>query len=109
MGLETCKYVQRWYEKAHQALELIDYINAVQKGRDLEEHDIQVLMDNNIFQIREATEYWVSMVQKPKQKIHERWGECEKIWEKINQDMENIDFPEFEPQKNFADLHDIVK
>jgi hypothetical protein len=40
MALETCKYVEIWYEKAHQAVEIIDYINAVQKGRDAEEHDI---------------------------------------------------------------------
>jgi DNA repair ATPase RecN len=32
MGMETCKYVQRWYEKAHHALEWIDYTSAVQKG-----------------------------------------------------------------------------
>jgi DNA repair ATPase RecN len=41
MGLETCKDVQRWYEKSHQALERIDYISAVQKGRDSKEHDIE--------------------------------------------------------------------
>jgi hypothetical protein len=35
MGLETCKDMQRWYEKAHQALERIDYISAVQKGSRL--------------------------------------------------------------------------
>jgi hypothetical protein len=29
MGLETCKYVQIWYEKAHQALEQIDNISVV--------------------------------------------------------------------------------
>jgi hypothetical protein len=32
MGLETCKDMKQWYEKAHQALEWIDYINKVQKG-----------------------------------------------------------------------------
>jgi hypothetical protein len=32
MGMETCKDMQRWYEKAHQALEQIDYISEVQKG-----------------------------------------------------------------------------
>jgi hypothetical protein len=48
MGMETCKDVQRWYEKAHQAFEQIDYINTIHKGQDREEHDIRVLMDNNI-------------------------------------------------------------
>jgi hypothetical protein len=40
MGLATYKYMQRWYEKAHQALEWIDYINEVQKGQDTKEHGI---------------------------------------------------------------------
>jgi hypothetical protein len=40
MGLEPCKDMQRWYEKEHQALKRIDYINVVQKGQDSEEHDI---------------------------------------------------------------------
>jgi hypothetical protein len=40
MGMETCKYMQIWYEKAHQALERIDYINAVKKGRDSKKNDI---------------------------------------------------------------------
>jgi len=29
MGLTTCKYVHRWHEKAHHALEWTEYINAV--------------------------------------------------------------------------------
>jgi hypothetical protein len=33
MGLETCKDVQRWYEKAHQALERIDYISGTERSR----------------------------------------------------------------------------
>jgi hypothetical protein len=109
MGMETCKDMQRWYEKAHQALEQIDYINEVQKGRDTEEHGIRVLMDRNISRIRKAVEYWVSMVQEPQWKIQEIWGECEKSWEKINREMKNIDLPEFGPPEDFTDLHDIVK
>jgi hypothetical protein len=31
MALETCKDVERWYEKAYQVVERIDYINMVQK------------------------------------------------------------------------------
>jgi hypothetical protein len=32
MGWETYKYMQRWYEKEHKALEWIYYINEVYKG-----------------------------------------------------------------------------
>ena len=65
MALETCKDVDRWYEKAYQAVERIDYINVVQKGRDVEENGIRVLRDSNISQIRKEVEYWVSMAQEP--------------------------------------------
>jgi hypothetical protein len=40
MALETYKDVERWYEKSYQAVERIDYINAVKKGRYVEEHGI---------------------------------------------------------------------
>jgi hypothetical protein len=40
MELETCKDMQWWYEKTHQALEQIDYIKKVQKGQDIKEHGI---------------------------------------------------------------------
>jgi hypothetical protein len=42
-------------EKAHQALERIDYISEVQKGRDSEEHGIRVLMDSSITRIQESS------------------------------------------------------
>ena len=40
MVLATCKDMEIWYEKSHQAVERIDYINVVQQGRYSEEHDI---------------------------------------------------------------------
>jgi hypothetical protein len=61
MALATCKDMERWYEKAHQAMEMIDYISAVQQGRDAEEHDIWVLRESNIDCISKSTEYWVKM------------------------------------------------
>jgi hypothetical protein len=67
--METCKDMQWSYEKAHQALERIDYIREVQKGRDTEEHGIRVLMDSSITWIRKETEHWVRMVEEPKWKI----------------------------------------
>jgi hypothetical protein len=41
--------------------------------------------------------------------MQERWEECEKSWENINQEMRDINFPEFVPPEDFADLRDIVK
>ena len=67
--LETYKYVERWYEKAHQVVERIDYIRAVQKGRDAKGNDIWVLRDNNIDWIRKEVKYWVKMVEEPQREI----------------------------------------
>jgi hypothetical protein len=41
--------------------------------------------------------------------MQERWGKCEKSWEKINWEMRNTDLPKFGKQEDFIDLHDIVK
>jgi hypothetical protein len=98
-----------WYEKAHQAMEKIDYISMVQKGRDIEEHGIQVLRDSNIDYIRKSVEYWVNMAQEPQQEIQEKWSDCERIWTKINRAMRNISLPEFNVSEDFVYLHDIVK
>jgi hypothetical protein len=49
--------------KAHQAMERIDYINAVQQGQDAEEHDIRVLRESSIDRINKSIEYWVKMAQ----------------------------------------------
>jgi hypothetical protein len=63
MALETCKDMERWYEKVNQAVERIDYIIVVQQGRDVEEQGIRVLRDSSINCINKSTEYWVRMAQ----------------------------------------------
>jgi hypothetical protein len=35
--------MERWYEKAQQAIDRIKYIDTVQQGRDKEKHNIQML------------------------------------------------------------------
>jgi hypothetical protein len=78
MALATCKYMERWYGKAQQDVEIIDYINMVQKGRDVEEHGIQVLRESNIDRIRKSAEYWVKMSREPHRDIQEKWAKCKK-------------------------------
>ena len=73
MALATCKDMERWYEKEHQYVERIDYINLVQQGRDDEEHEIWVLRESNIDRIRKLVEYWVKMAQETYLEIQERW------------------------------------
>jgi hypothetical protein len=57
MVLKTFKDMERWYEKAHQAVERIDYINAIQWGLDTKEHNIRVLRDSNIDRIKKSAQY----------------------------------------------------
>jgi hypothetical protein len=57
MALAMCKDMERWYEKVQQAMERIDYISAMQKGRDTEEHGVQVLRERSIDRIRKSIEY----------------------------------------------------
>jgi hypothetical protein len=109
MALETLKDVKRWYEKDHQVVERIYYINAVQKGQDAEENGIQALRDNIIDQIRKTTRYWVKMAYEPQYEIQEKWVECKNSWEKINQEMKGIGLQKFDSHEDFVDLHDIVK
>jgi hypothetical protein len=100
--------MERWYEKAHQEVEIIDYISVDQKGRDTEEHNIWVLRDSSIDRIRKSVEYWVKMAQEPQWEFQEK-TDCERSWININRGMTNIDLLEFGSPNNFVDLHDIVK
>jgi hypothetical protein len=74
-------------------MENIDYISAVQQGRDTEEHDIRVLRDIIIDRINKSAEYWVKMAQEPHQEIQEKWDECERSWTKINRAIRDIALP----------------
>jgi hypothetical protein len=109
MASAMCKDMEIWYEKSHQAVERIDYINIVQQGQDAEEHDIQVLRDSSIDRINKSVEYWVKMAQEPHQEIQEKWAECEKSWTSINRAMRDIGLPKFGTHDDFVYLHDIVK
>jgi hypothetical protein len=101
--------MNKWYEKANQAVERIDYISVVQQGRDAEEHDIRVLKESSLDRIKKSTEYSEKMAQEPHWEIQEKWAECEKRWTKINQAMRDIDLLEFDTLNDFVDLRDIVK
>jgi hypothetical protein len=49
------------------------------------------------------------MAQEPQREIQEKWPECEKRWENINQEMKGIGLPEFGSPKDFVNLYDIAK
>jgi Cys-tRNA synthase (O-phospho-L-seryl-tRNA:Cys-tRNA synthase) len=68
MALATCKDMERWYEKAHQSVERIDYIGVVQQVGDKEKHDIRVFNESSLDHIKKSTEYWVKMAREPTEK-----------------------------------------
>jgi hypothetical protein len=70
--------MERWYEKAQQAMERIEYTSAVKKGRDIEEHDIRVFRESNIDHINKSDKYWEKMVWELHWEIQEKWAKCEK-------------------------------
>jgi hypothetical protein len=60
----TCN-VQKYGEVVQEsttAMERIEYISMVQKGRDVEEHDIRVLRERSIDHINKSVEYLEKMV-----------------------------------------------
>jgi hypothetical protein len=57
MALEACKDMERWHERAQQAMERLEYIEAVQQDREKEEHGIRLLIKNSLDRIKRSTEY----------------------------------------------------
>jgi len=70
--------MEQWYEKAQQVVERVNYIGAVQQGRDKEEHDIRVLNESSLDRINKSTEYWEKMSREPHREIQAKWAKCEK-------------------------------
>jgi hypothetical protein len=101
LGMVSHKDMLRWSEREHKALAQIEYIKEIQKGRGEEEHGIRVLTDDNIEIIQRVVEYWTQEVVEPQQNMQEMWEECLKNWEKINEKMRDIQFPEFGSPENF--------
>jgi hypothetical protein len=99
MALAACKEMERWHERAQQAVERLEYIEAVQQGREKEEHGIQLLNKNSLDRIKRSTEYWTKMSRDPHREIQEQYAKCQKHWDKINKVMKDIKLPEFgQPQ-----------
>jgi hypothetical protein len=65
MAFTTCKEMERWYEKAQQAVERLEYIEAVQRGREKEEHGIQLVGKSSLNRMKRSIEYWAKMSRRP--------------------------------------------
>jgi hypothetical protein len=52
MELATCKEMEQWYERAQQAVERLDCMEAVQQGGDKEKHGIQVIYKSILNRMR---------------------------------------------------------
>jgi hypothetical protein len=109
MALATCKEMERWYERVQQAVERLEYIEAVQQGRDKEKHGIQMIGKSSLNRMKRSAEYWAKMSRDPHREIQEQWTRCKKHWDKINKIMKDVGLPEFGTPDNFIDLSDVVK
>jgi hypothetical protein len=109
MELTTCKEMDRWYERAHQMVKRLEYIEAVQQGRDKEKHGIEVIGESSLNRIKCSTEYWAKMSRDPHQEIQEQWTRCNKHWDTIKKIMKDSRLLEFDTPDNFIDLSNVVK
>jgi hypothetical protein len=73
MALVTCKDMERWYERVQQVVERLEYIEAVQQGRDKEEHGIQTVGKSSLNRMKRSAEYWAKMSRDPHREIQEKW------------------------------------
>jgi hypothetical protein len=109
MALTKCKEMEQWYERAQQVVEILEYIEAVQEGRDKEKHGIEMIGKSSLNRMKRSTEYWAKMSQEPHREIQEQWTRCKKHWDKINKIMKDFGLPEFGTPDNFIALRDVVK
>jgi hypothetical protein len=95
MALATCKEMERWHEKAQQVVERLEYIEAVQQGREQERHGIRLVGKSSLDRMKRSVEYWAKMSRDPHREIQEQWAKCQKHWGKINKVMKDVGLPEF--------------
>jgi hypothetical protein len=108
MALAACKEMERWHERAQQAVERLKYIEAVQQGREKEEHGIWLLNKNSLDRIKRSVEYWTKMSRDPHREIQEQYAKCQKHWDKINKVMKDIKLPEFGNPSEFIDIRNVI-
>jgi hypothetical protein len=109
MALATCKEMERWHEKAQQVVERLEYIEAVQQGREKENHGIRLVGKSSLDRMKKSVEYWAKMTWDPHREIQEQWAKCQKHWGKINKVMKDVGLPEFGTPDEFTNLSDVFK
>jgi hypothetical protein len=58
-------------------------------------------------QIYSNTNYWVSIVEESKEKFVEEREQCNRVWEKVNQTMANLQFPTFGSSLYFQSINNV--
>jgi hypothetical protein len=49
--------MEQWYEKAQQKVERLKFIEEVHKGREKEDHDIQLVSKSSLNRMKRSVEY----------------------------------------------------
>ena len=71
MALVTCKEMERWYEKAQKVVERLEFIEAIQKGWEKEDHNIRLVSKSSLNRMKWSAEYWAKMSRIPREEIQE--------------------------------------
>jgi hypothetical protein len=90
-------------------VETLEFIEAVQKGREKEDHDIRLVSKISLNHMKRSAEYWAKMSRISHEEIQEQWARCQKHWDKINNIMKDIEIPEYGTPDMFIDLNKIIK
>jgi hypothetical protein len=91
----------RWGERASMTMDQIEYIKKFHKAEGNEDHNIRILIDDNITRIQRVTEYWVHLAIEPKNRMEELWSTCLKSREKINEAMIDLHLSKFGSRYDF--------
>jgi hypothetical protein len=65
MALTTCKEMERWYERAQQVVEILEYIEVVEQGQDKGKHGVQMVGKSRLNHMKRSAEYWANMSRHP--------------------------------------------
>jgi hypothetical protein len=62
----------------------------VQKDKGVEDHNIELLLDDWLAQMHSVAKHWENIVDEPRDRVEEEWECFHQVWEKLNQSMANL-------------------
>jgi hypothetical protein len=85
-------------------LDRVEFLQEVQREKGVEDHNIEILSDEQLPQMYSTAKHWESIVEELKEKVEEEWEQCNRAWEKVNQTMANLRLPTFGSPLDFPSI-----